>query len=63
MDRGTGQEQQFVAHVPLPDRESIEELVLAKKKRDLINRYLSPEQQAAEAQAKAVLLGHSSKPS
>lgn len=50
-------EQVFLAHVPLPEREQIEELVVAKKKRALIDKYLSAEQQASEAQARAMLRG------
>jgi pre-mRNA-splicing factor ISY1 len=49
--------EQFVAHVPLPERAAIEEMVVAKKKRALIDKYLSVEQQASEAQARAMLVG------
>ncbi len=45
----------FVAHVPLPEASTIEALVLAKKKADLLSKYVSSEQQAQEAQAKAML--------
>jgi len=45
----------FVAHVPLPDAASIEALVVAKKKRELLSKYASAELQAQEAQAKALL--------
>lgn len=46
---------EFVAHVPLPERDTLEQLVVAKKKRDLLNKYLSSEEQAAAAQSRALL--------
>jgi len=47
---------QFVAHVPgLPDQDTLEQLVVAKKKLDLMVRYLSADQQAAEAQSRSLL--------
>ena len=48
---GTG----YRAYVPLPDNKDIEALVLAKKKKDLLAKYASPDLQAQEAQAKQML--------
>lgn len=45
----------FVAHVPLPDQKDIEGLVLQKKKKDLLAKYVSAELVAKEAEAKAML--------
>lgn len=46
---------EFVAHVPLPDSAVIETMVMAKKKRDLLEKYASPELIAKEAEAKELL--------
>ena len=45
----------FVAHVPLPEKEQIEALVLEKKKKDLLAKYASEELQGQQGEAKAML--------
>lgn len=44
-----------MAHVPLPDTAVIETMVMDKKKRELLEKYASPELIAQEAEAKALL--------
>jgi pre-mRNA-splicing factor ISY1 len=50
-----GGEQSFVAHVALPDDADIEKLVVEKKKRELLSKYMSDELIAQEAQAKKMM--------
>jgi pre-mRNA-splicing factor ISY1 len=47
--------QSFVAHVALPDDADIEKLVVEKKKRELLSKYMSDELIAQEAQAKKMM--------
>lgn len=46
---------QFVAYVPLPDQKAIEQLVLEKKKQDLLAKYTSNDLQRTQDEAKALL--------
>ncbi|XP_061989953.1 uncharacterized protein LOC133708508 [Rosa rugosa] len=48
-------EMEFVAHVPLPDDKEIEKMVLEKKKKDLLNRYVSEELMQDQTEAKQML--------
>ena len=50
-----GSDRSFVAHVPLPEKEQIEALVLEKKKKDLLAKYASEELQGQQGEAKAML--------
>ena len=45
----------FVAHVPLPEKTQIEQLVLEKKKKDLLAKYASEELQGQQGRAKEML--------
>ncbi len=45
----------FVAYVPLPDQKEIEARVLEKKKADLLAKYVTPELQDQQQQAKSLL--------
>ena len=51
----SGSDRAFVAHVPLPEKEQIEALVLEKKKKDLLAKYASEELQGQQGEAKAML--------
>lgn len=60
--RMTGTEQQhedevpqFVAYVPLPDQQAIEQRVLEKKKQDLLAKYTSDSLLRQQEEAKALL--------
>ena len=46
---------QFIAHVPLPDTKDIENLLVQKKKKELLAKYMSIELAAAENEAKEML--------
>lgn len=48
-------EMEFVAHVPLPDDKEIEKMVLEKKKKDLLSRYVSEELLQGQTEAKQML--------
>jgi pre-mRNA-splicing factor ISY1 len=48
-------ESAFMAHVPLPDRGSIEAAVVAKKKRELLAKYQTSEQTRAEDSTRALM--------
>ncbi|XP_050373625.1 uncharacterized protein LOC126791246 [Argentina anserina] len=48
-------EMEFVAHVPLPDDREIEKMVLEKKKKDLLSRYVSEELMQDQTEAKQML--------
>ncbi|KAM5569776.1 hypothetical protein ABKV19_017008 [Rosa sericea] len=48
-------EMEFVAHVPLPDDKEIEKMVLEKKKKDLLSRYVSEELMQDQTEAKEML--------
>ncbi|XP_024195075.1 pre-mRNA-splicing factor ISY1 homolog isoform X2 [Rosa chinensis] len=48
-------EMEFVAHVPLPDDKEIEKMVLEKKKKDLLSRYVSEELMQDQTEAKQML--------
>jgi pre-mRNA-splicing factor ISY1 len=48
-------EAQFVAFVPLPDQAAIEQLVLEKKKQDLLAKYTSNSLLQQQQQAKTLL--------
>ena len=50
-----GSDHSFVAHVPLPEKEQIEALVLEKKKKDLLAKYASEELQGQQGEAKEML--------
>jgi len=52
---GSQSDRAFVAHVPLPEKEQIEALVLEKKKKDLLAKYASEELQGQQGEAKAML--------
>lgn len=52
MDKNTST---FVAHVPLPEKTQIEQLVLEKKKKDLLAKYASEELQGQQGRAKEML--------
>ena len=54
-DGALGSDRSFVAHVPLPEKEQIEALVLEKKKKDLLAKYASEELQERQGEAKAML--------
>ena len=54
-EEAAGAGADFVAHVPLPDPRSIEQLVLDRKKRDLLNKYASEGLQAEEEEARELL--------
>ena len=46
---------QFVAYVPLPEQAAIEQLVLEKKKLDLLAKYTSDSLAAQQQEAKSLL--------
>lgn len=52
---GAEEGAEFVAHVPLPDAAVIESMVMDKKKRDLLSKYVSPEVQAVDSESKELL--------
>jgi pre-mRNA-splicing factor ISY1 len=45
----------FVAYVPLPDQKEIEQRVLESKKKAILDRYASTQEQAAQEDARALL--------
>eukprot|EP00033_Pygsuia_biforma_P000538 GCRY01000630.1.p1 GENE.GCRY01000630.1~~GCRY01000630.1.p1 ORF type:complete len:278 (-),score=58.18 GCRY01000630.1:51-884(-) len=45
----------FVAHVPLPDKDELEKVVLEKKKQELLKRYVSENVHEAETESKDLL--------
>lgn len=49
------QEQQFVAYVPLPDQKAIEQLVLQRKKQELLSKYTSEALAKQQEEAKNLL--------
>lgn len=49
------EEQQFVAYVPLPDQKAIEQLVLQKKKQELLSKYTSEALAKQQEDAKSLL--------
>lgn len=49
------EEQQFVAYVPLPDQKAIEQLVLQKKKQELLSKYTSEALAKQQEEAKSML--------
>ncbi len=49
------EEQQFVAYVPLPDQKAIEQLVLQKKKQELLSKYTSEALAKQQEAAKSLL--------
>ncbi|CAI9097649.1 OLC1v1034123C1 [Oldenlandia corymbosa var. corymbosa] len=49
------EEKEFVVHVPLPDEKEIERMILGKKKRELLSKYLSDGLLVEQAQTKAML--------
>jgi len=51
----SGAEQSFVAHVVLPEDADIEKIVVERKKRELLSKYMSDELIAQEAQAKKMM--------
>ncbi|THU47373.1 hypothetical protein C4D60_Mb09t14810 [Musa balbisiana] len=48
-------QQEFVAHVPLPDDKEIERMVVEKKKKELLTKYMSEELMEEEQEAKEML--------
>ncbi|RZR91541.1 hypothetical protein BHM03_00019681 [Ensete ventricosum] len=48
-------QQEFVAHVPLPDDKEIERMVVEKKKKELLSKYMSEELMEEEQEAKEML--------
>uniref|UniRef100_A0A1J3H664 Pre-mRNA-splicing factor ISY1-like protein n=1 Tax=Noccaea caerulescens TaxID=107243 RepID=A0A1J3H664_NOCCA len=48
-------EREFVVHVPLPDEKEIENMVLEKKKMDLLSMYASEDLVEQQSEAKAML--------
>lgn len=50
-----GQQQQFIAYVPLPDQKAIEQLVLQKKKQELLAKYTSETLAKQQQEAKQML--------
>ncbi|CAL9087888.1 unnamed protein product [Musa acuminata var. zebrina] len=53
-------QQEFVAHVPLPDDKEIERMVVEKKKKELLSKYMSEELMEEEQEAKEMLNVNSS---
>jgi pre-mRNA-splicing factor ISY1 len=54
-DDGGGSDARFFAHVALPDDADIEKLVVEKRKRELLAKYMSDDLIASEAAAKKML--------
>lgn len=48
-------EREFVVHVPLPDDEEIKQMVLQKKKMELLSKYASDDLVEEQSEAKAML--------
>ncbi|XP_013407514.1 pre-mRNA-splicing factor ISY1 homolog [Lingula anatina] len=55
MDTGEGSGQSFIAHVPVPSQKEIEEALLQRKKRELLEKYASEALQAEEGQVKQMM--------
>lgn len=54
-EEGVLPQQQFIAHVPVPSQKDIEEALLERKKRELLNKYVSESLQAESEQLKELL--------
>jgi len=52
---GAGAGARFVAYVPLPDQKAIEQLILEKKKADLLAKYTSESLVKEQEEAKSLL--------
>lgn len=57
-DKAEANQQQFVAYVPLPDREEIERKVMMKKKADLLAKYSSEATVQQQKESNAFLSKH-----
>ncbi|MCL7049169.1 hypothetical protein MKW94_017707 [Papaver nudicaule] len=54
-EKETRKEEEFVVHVPLPDVKEIERMVVEKKKKELMDKYMSGDLLEEQTEAKAML--------
>ncbi|EDO45398.1 predicted protein [Nematostella vectensis] len=54
-EEGAEKEQSFVAHVPVPSQKEVEELLVQRKKRELLDKYASEALMQQSQEAKALL--------
>ncbi|KAI3978736.1 hypothetical protein MKX01_015911 [Papaver californicum] len=54
-EKETKKEEEFVVHVPLPDEKEIERMVVEKKKKELMDKYMSGNLLEEQTEAKSML--------